>query len=130
MYTHSTETHTHTLCRGKSAHVGGSPCMTFSRSKVVFLWKLHPVRLRVRCWWFDLPQVCISGILTPCQGSWMLLELARRHVNKCVCVCPSCSPFYVFVTCHKFCSVHTFTPVVWFIWFRPRKKKKKINCCV
>lgn len=56
-----------------------------------FLWKLHPVRLRrclyLQCWWFALLQVCVSGVQTVQthgQGSWVLPELTRKHVNSAV----------------------------------------------
>ncbi len=124
MYTHSTETNTHkharthSLCGSKSAHVGGSPRMTFSRSKGGFFgnYTLYAC-------------VCVSVVVCPpadvhlwSSNTWSgVLEFTR--VNKatceqCVCVCVShtlyISPFYASVTHHKSC----------FVWFRSRGEKK------
>lgn len=81
--------HRDALCRSQSAHVGGSPCLTFSRSGVFSL-EITPCAAgsvsvpAVQVVW--PPHVCVPGVLTPGQGSWMLVELTRQHA-KCVCVC-------------------------------------------
>lgn len=130
MRTHSTETHTHTA--GVSQLTLEALHAWPSQGQRWFLWKLHPVWLRVclyqRCWWFDLPQVCVSGILTPGQGSWMLLELTTRHVNSVhvslmlfiflLCICHSSQVLVHIHTCSLVCLVQT------------KGEKNKINCCL
>lgn len=110
LQTHSywTHTHTHTHSRRKSAHIGGSSRMTFSRSKVVSLnitpctgaWESVPVAL-----WVCLPagvclQVC-AGVPAPGQGPFMSPQLTRQPVNRAYST-PSISLWNILTIYSKF----------------------------
>lgn len=70
-----------------------------------------------RCWRFALPQMCLSTAPTTGQGSWMLPQLTRGHVNR---ACPLLSLYFCFrcILLKSFLirSFQLFTSAEEFVW--------------
>lgn len=75
----------HTNCTKQSPPAGETPRMTTWRSKITFL-EITPCTCRCVSAPYSvggLPSCrCVSCVVTTAQGSWMLPELTRGHVNS------------------------------------------------